>query len=127
MTFTRGEATLDYEQLKDVLFGMKQNKIHTAIETNGTSLHLAELLPYIDYLIMDFKHYDSEILRKYTGVGNEQIKQNYEMICGLNRQYHVRIPLINHFNTDNPKEFAKYFSDYSSDNVFFEFLKYHEF
>ena len=32
VTFTGGEATLDYEQLKDVLFGMKQNKIH--IEPN---------------------------------------------------------------------------------------------
>lgn len=127
VTFTGGETTLDYIGLKTVLCGLKENGINTAIETNGTSPHLKELLPYIDYLIMDFKHYDDDMLKKYTGVGTEQIKKNYEMVCKSGRQYHVRIPLINHFNTDNPNMFAQYFSSFSTENTVFEFLKYHEY
>ena len=127
VTFTGGEATLDYRGLKAALIALKQNGIHTAIETNGTSPHLVELLPYIDYLIMDFKHYDDETLEKYTGVNTKQIKANYEAICKSGRQYHVRIPLINHFNSQNPQKFAEYFSSFPTDNVVFEFLKYHEY
>ena len=127
VTFTGGEATLDFKHLLLVLKGLKENNINTTIETNGTSLHLKELLPYIDYLIMDFKHYDSEILKKYTGVGAEQIKKNFEMICKSGRQYHIRIPLIKHFNSERPECFAKYFSDFPTQNVVFEFLKYHEY
>lgn len=127
VTFTGGEATLDAGALLCALKGMKENAIHTAIETNGTSQHLMELLPYIDYLIMDFKHYDSDILKAYTGVGTQQIRKNYEEICASGRQYHVRVPLIKHFNAENPEGFAAYFSRFPTENTVFEFLKYHEY
>lgn len=127
VTFTGGEATVQADDLLDVLKGLKNNKIHTCIETNGTSPRLCEMLDYIDYLIMDFKHYDSHILKQYTGVGNEQIKKNFEMLCESGRQVHIRIPLINGINTDNPKGFAEYFSQYDTSNAVFEFLCYHEY
>lgn len=127
VTFTGGEATLQYLELLSVLRALKKEGIHTAIETNGTSQHLSELLEYIDYLIMDFKHFDSEILRKYTGLGNEMICQNYEMNCMSGRQQHIRIPLINGINTELPEEFAKYFSSFNNENTVFEFLPYHEY
>lgn len=127
VTFTGGEATAQTDDLLETLKRLKTNDIHTCIETNGTSPRLFELLEYIDYLIMDFKHYDSEALKKYTGVGNEQIKKNFEMLCKSGRQVHIRIPLINGVNTDNPKGFAEYFSQYNTSNIVFEFLCYHEY
>ena len=71
VTFTGGETTLDFAGLKAVLQGLKANGINTAIETNATSPQLKELLQYIDYLIMDFKHYDDDMLKKYTGMGTD--------------------------------------------------------
>lgn len=127
VTFTGGEATLQAEELKELLMGLKAEGIHTAIETNATSPRLKEMLPYIDYLIMDFKHYDSEVLKQFTGVGNEGIKANFEEICRMGRQVHVRIPLINGFNADNPEGFASYFGKQDTGNAFFEFLPYHEY
>ncbi len=127
VTFTGGEATIQYDELLMLLKMLKSEGIHTAIETNGTSQKLQQLLPYIDYLIMDFKHYDSEILRKYTGVGNEEIKKNFEENCKMGRQQHIRIPLINNFNTKNPQKFAEYFSKSDTSNTVFEFLLYHEY
>lgn len=127
VTFTGGESTLQHTELKELLVMLKGDNIHTCIETNGTSPKLTELLGYIDYLIMDFKHYDSDILKKYTGVGNEAVKNNFKEICKLGRQLHIRIPLINGINTDNPEEFAIYFSKFDTSNTVFEFLAYHEY
>ena len=127
VTFTGGEATLWHDELLSALKELKANGIHTAIETNGTSLKLSELLDFTDYLIMDFKHYDSEIHKKYVGVGNENVKLNFEKNCKTGRQQHIRIPLINGINSDSPQEFAKYFSGFNTENTVFEFLSYHEY
>lgn len=127
VTFTGGEATIQYAQLLPLLKSLKNENINTALETNGTSEHLPEILEFVDYLIMDFKHYDGETLKKYTGIGIEQIKKNYEYNCNIGRQQHIRIPLINGVNTDAPQEFAKYFSSFDTSNTVFEFLPYHEY
>lgn len=127
VTFTGGEATLQHDELLLLLQKLKNTGIHTALETNGTSKRLPELLEFVDYLIMDFKHYDDEVLKAYTGVGTWQIKKNYEYNCNSGRQQHIRIPLINGVNTDAPQEFATYFSSFDTSNTVFEFLPYHEY
>ena len=127
VTFTGGEASLQHAELIPLLKRLQENGIHTALETNATSPHLPEIARYIDYLIMDFKHHDSGELKKYTGVGNENIKKNFEHFCSIGRQLHVRIPLINHVNTADPEAFAQYFSAHNTKNVVFEFFSYHEY
>lgn len=127
VTFTGGEATLQHDELLETLIKLKDNGIHTALETNGTSKKLCRIAEYIDYLIMDFKHFDGRVLKKYTGLSNEVIKENYENFCKEGRQLHIRIPLINGINADNPTDFAEYFFKFNTENVVFEFLKYHEY
>lgn len=127
VTFTGGEATMQHTQLLELLKLLKNDNIHTCIETNGTSPRLSELLEYIDYLIMDFKHYDSNELKKYTGMQNEIIKMNFEKNCWSGRRQHIRIPLVNGINTGNPDGFAEYFSQFDTSNTVFEFLTYHEY
>ncbi len=127
VTFTGGEATIQFEELIEALKALKAENIHTAIETNGTSKRLNELLPFTDYLIMDFKHYDSDILKEYTGIGNENIKFNFEQNCKNKRQQHIRIPIINGINSEHPEKFAEYFSLFDTSNTVFEFLPYHEY
>ncbi len=127
ITFTGGEATLQHDELLVLLQKLKNAHIHTALETNGTSSNLFELLNFVDYLMMDFKHYDGEILKEFTGVDNKQIKKNYEYNCNCGRQQHIRIPLINGVNTKSPKKFAEYFSQFNTNNTVFEFLPYHEY
>ena len=127
VTFTGGEATLQYAELREALHRLQDAGIHTALETNATHEKLPELAEYIDYLIMDFKHDDSGVLREYTGVGNETVKRNFERFCADGRQLHVRIPLINEINADRPDSFAQYFAAHDTANVVFEFLAYHEY
>ena len=127
VTFTGGEPAMQYEELLTLLKLLKEENIHTAIETNGTSPHLQDLLPYIDYLMMDFKHFDSDILKQYTGVRNEMIKKNFEINCKSKRQQHIRIPLIRGINAEHPEGFAEYFSQFDTSRTVFEFLPYHEY
>jgi pyruvate formate lyase activating enzyme len=127
VTFTGGEATLQHKELLKALIGLKENGIHTAIETNGTSILLEELLPYIDWLIMDFKHFDGDVLKWYTGIDNTITKLNFEKNCKNRRQQHVRIPLINGFNADSPEKFIEYFKMHDTGTTTFELLPYHEY
>ena len=127
VTFTGGEATMQAEELMQLLEKLLEKHIHTAIETNGTSKHLLELSEYIDYLIMDFKHFDSRCLQSVTGVGNEQIRKNLAALCDSGRQLHIRIPLIAGFNAENPQGFVDCFRSLRTENVVFEFLPYHEY
>lgn len=127
VTFTGGEATVQYDELSELLKLLKKEKIHTAIETNGTSKKLLRLSRDVDYLIMDFKHYDADLHKLYTGTDNGIIKENFEKICNSGRQIHIRIPLINGINTAEPENFAEFFSKFNTNNVVFEFLSYHEY
>ena len=127
VTFTGGEATMQYAELAEVLYLLTINGIHTAIETNGSSPHLMEIQKHVDYFIMDFKHYDSDAFLRFTGVEIDRLLENYESLCALGRQLHIRIPLINNVNADAPEKFAEYLSGSDTKNVVFELLPYHEY
>ncbi len=129
VTFTGGEPTLQFEALKDILSKLKTCGINTAIETNGTNPRLPELFDFTDYLIMDFKHYSSEKLKEYTGVGNETVVANLAAAARSRNQLLLRIPLINGFNAsaDDAYEFAKILSPYMKDGFALEVLRYHEY
>ena len=107
VTFTGGEATAQSEALCEALKGLKNEGIDTAIETNGTFGHLVGLLPYIDRLMIDLKHPDSEKLRQVTGVGNGTTIKNIAAALSSGKDVLVRIPLINGFNND-PETFSRF-------------------
>lgn len=130
VTFTGGEASLQFQELKELLEHLKQCGIHTAIETNGTHVKLREYVRLIDYWMIDFKHPDSKKLKEITGIGNEQIKQNILQITS-EKEVHIRIPFIHGFNddADSLDGFLTYFSMLQDQKARFdvEILAYHEY
>lgn len=126
VTFTGGEATLQADELIELLKALNENNINTCIETNGSSPRLCEIAEYTDYLIVDMKHYDEGEHKKWTGALLGNVKQNIETLLSSGRQIHIRIPVINGVNV-NPKAFADYFVNLKTDNAVFEFLAYHEY
>lgn len=127
VTFTGGEATLQADALLRCLPRLQAHGIHTALETNATSPLLPVLSAHIDYLMMDFKHHDGEVLRRYTGMDDTAVRRNFECLCAEGRQLHVRIPLIHGINDDAPEAFAAYFAQHATSEVAFELLPYHEY
>ena len=126
VTFTGGEATLQADELIELLKLLNANNISTCIETNGSSPRLSEIAQYVDYLIVDMKHFDDAEHKKWTGAPLETVKHNIAALLASGRQMHVRIPVINGVNV-NPTAFAEFFAKQNTANAVFEFLAYHEY
>ena len=130
VTFTGGEVTMQFEALKELLTLLKQNDIHTCIETNGCHVRLPELFPLVDHLIMDCKHHDPEIHRKITGASCALTHQNLRLAIETGIHPAVRIPLIGGFNAsiEDARKFAALFRELGlPGNGTLELLAYHEY
>ena len=130
VTFTGGEVTLQFEAVKELLTLLKQNGIHTCIETNGCHVRLPELFPLVDHLIMDCKHHDPEIHRKVTGASCALTHQNLRLAIKAGMHPAVRIPLIGGFNAsqEDARKFAALFRELGLPGKgTLELLPYHEY
>ena len=126
VTFTGGEPTLQFDSLKKILTAVKNEGIGTAIETNGSHPKLCDLSGLIDYFIMDIKHPDDEIHKRFVAHSNAQTLKNLESLTASGRELHLRIPLINGVNTD-PEIFVKLFKSVDMSRCDIEVLPYHEY
>lgn len=129
VTFTGGEATVQFSALKELLTRLKALGINTALETNATDKRLLELFDSVDFLITDIKHYDSERHRMATGVSNSIITENIRCAAKKRTQLLIRIPLIKSFNCAEGDEigFANLLSELCTDSCSVELLRYHEY
>ena len=129
VTFTGGEPTLQFDDLKDALIKLKSVGINTCIENNGTSSRLFELFPFVDELIMDFKHYDNKVHTEIIGLDSSIIKKNIDLALEKHPDLLIRTVLISGFNTsdDDLKGFIDFFKGKNTQNARFEFLPYHEY
>ncbi len=126
VTFTGGEPTLQADELIYVLKEAQSVGINTAIENNGSSPRLCEISDYVDYMMVDIKHPDDDIHKKYVAHSNKMTVENLIKLSNMRDQLHVRIPLINHVNTD-PEPFAELFKRMNMTNTVVEILAYHEY
>lgn len=126
VTFTGGEVCMQAKELAELLKLLKSENIHTAIETNGSVYALKDISDYVDYLIVDFKHFDDDKHKEWVGASNLSVKDNLEYFFKTGRQIHIRIPVVKGVN-DSPEGFAEYFGGFDTSNAVFEFLAYHEY
>jgi len=77
---------------------LKKENIHICLETCGyynRETFNELLLPYLDLIYFDLKIFDSNLHKKYCGVSNEIILQNFEALIKNNDvEILPRIPLI---------------------------------
>ncbi len=126
VTFTGGEATLWGKELFGLFARLHENGISICLETNGTYGALIELAQYIDFLIMDIKHYSSQGYMYWTGNDGGSVYENFARLCSAGVPALIRIPLINNVNTD-ADEFLKLFGGFDCRSMTFEFIPYHEY
>ena len=95
VTASGGEPTHQPEFLKALLTRCQEAGLHTVLDTCGLVdwKTLEEILEYVDLVLFDLKHMDSEVHRKLTDVGNEIILKNLESMAKFSSVV-VRIPLI---------------------------------
>lgn len=104
VTFSGGEPLMQHDFLRSVLKRIPD--MHRAVETSGYASEdiFEEVLEHLDYVIMDFKIFDGELHRRYTGAGNTPILLNIKKLCSGNIPFVIRIPVIPGVN-DNEKNY----------------------
>ncbi len=95
VSISGGEALKQSRFVLNLLEQCKNEGLHTALDTSGFGpwKELEALLPFVDLLLFDLKHLDSNEHKRTTGVGNELILENLEK-ASLMIPVWLRIPLI---------------------------------
>ncbi len=133
VTLTGGEVTCQKSAVSDLLKKLKENNIHTCIETNASLADCDEIFSEVDYMIADFKSPSRDKLKSVTGADINTIKSNLLFRVKTGKPLLIRIPLINGFNNslEDAVSFADFFEklqkESHNDTLFFEILTYHEY
>lgn len=95
VTFSGGEPLTHPEFLFDCLERLK-GSVHTAIQTCGycSNETFRKAMSLADYFLYDIKLVDPQSHKRYTGVSNEMILQNYKLLCSSGKAFVTRTPLI---------------------------------
>ena len=133
VTLTGGEVTCQKLAVLNLIKELKENNVHTCIETNASLTDCNEIFSEVDYMIADFKSPFPDKSKAVTGADTSVIKRNLLYRAKTGKPLLVRIPLINNFN--NAKEDASAFADFfevlqkesNNEKLFFEILMYHEY
>lgn len=129
MTLTGGEATMQPALAEALLRLARAEFISTALETCGHTQWsvLERLLPYLDDILYDLKHLDSNLHRRFTGLGNELILFNLRQLVAHNAPVTIRVPLIPGFNLsgDSIRAIAEFVTELNGSVKGIDLLPYH--
>ncbi len=98
VTFSGGEPTLYLDYLEEVLEVLRGQGIHTVIQTCGhfaAEPFIKRILPLVDLVYFDLKLGEGKEHARYTGKGNNLIRQTFRMLSRRAKDKILpRIPLI---------------------------------
>ena len=133
VTLSGGDVLMQADAATNLLMVCKKDGINTAIETCGYAKQeaLLQVAEFTDLFLFDIKHLDSDKHFEFTGVHNEQILSNLQLL--LNRRYNVkvRMPLLKGVNDsqdeiENVVNFLMPYRDYKNFKGI-DLLPYHKF
>jgi pyruvate formate lyase activating enzyme len=101
VTFSGGEPLMQPAFLAEAIAACRAAGFHTAVETSGFGTRPAiEAAAHADLVLFDLKLYDDARHRRFTGVSNRVILDNFMHLAGRQTAVRVRIPLIPGINDD---------------------------
>ena len=129
VTLSGGEALVQWEFSLELLNALKNEGIHSAVETSGYAS--GEIFNKIneaaDLLLFDIKHYDNDSHLKGTGVHNELILSNLRSAVNRGKDLLVRLPVIPQYNNsiEDARGFAALFQSLGIKRL--QLLPFHQF
>ena len=126
VTISGGEPLAQGEFVIELAKKLKENDIHVSIDT---SLYcrkeiIEKISPYVDMFLVDAKAYYSETHLKLTGVDNNLINENMNLLQRLNKKVEIRIPYIPNVNSNEMNLIALRLKEYKN-IVGVKILPYH--
>lgn len=95
ITFSGGEPLSQSDFLLACL-QLLEGRTHRAVQTSGFAANkvFKQVIANCDYMLFDLKLMDSALHRRYTGVDNALILENYRALAASGLPFITRIPLI---------------------------------
>jgi pyruvate formate lyase activating enzyme len=103
LTLSGGEPMTQFQFAHDIAAAARALGIHTVLETSGlsTPYRYRLMLPVIDLFLFDYKATDPVRHEQLTGVSNELILSNLDMLYESGARIAVRCPLVPGINDDD--------------------------
>ncbi len=122
VTFSGGEPMAWKEELSRLVDMCRDEGIGCAVETS-LIYYDEEIFRKLDMVMADLKIWDSQTHKRYTGVGNERIIENFKRLDKLGVPIVVRTPVIPEIEQgiDHISEFVKGLENVKK----YELLPYH--
>ncbi len=101
LTLSGGEPLRQWRFARELAKAARANGIHVALDTSGYASWeaLSSVIQYVDLVLYDLKHIDSDLHRLHTGVPNRRILTNLEALLRDTKvSVWIRIPVIPGFN-----------------------------
>ncbi len=113
VTLSGGECLMQAEFCAELLKKLKENNIHTAVDTCGFVSKEAfdKVMPYTDIFLYDLKAFDEEVHIKCTGQSNEVILENLKYLDSCGKNIEIRIPYVPEFNHDQIEKIAEFLKE----------------
>lgn len=95
VTFSGGEPLMQPAFLAEAIEACRAAGLHTAVETSGFGSRTAlDIAARADLVLFDLKIFDDDRHRRYTGVSNRVILDNFARLTARHAGVRVRVPLI---------------------------------
>ena len=108
VTLSGGECLMQADFCTELLMRLKENGIHTAVDTCGfvSKNALDKVIPYTDVFLYDVKAYDEDVHIKCTGLSNKQILENLIYLDSIGKDIEIRIPYVPDYNDGQIEKIA---------------------
>lgn len=102
VTLSGGEPLIYAEFVEELLMKLKEENIHTAVDTCGYAdfKTIEKISKYTDLFLYDLKLIEDDKHILYTGVSNAIIIDNLRRLSITHNNIHLRLPLIEGINAD---------------------------
>jgi len=103
VTLSGGEPVMQIDCVEELLKRLKQENIHTAVDTSGIMpfKYYEQIYKYTDLFLFDIKLIDEEKHKKFTGLSNSIILDNLRKLSKIHNNINIRLPIIEGVNADD--------------------------
>ena len=110
ITLSGGECLMQADFCAALLKALKEEGIHTAVDTCGfvPRAALDKVIPYTDIFLYDIKAFDEDVHIQCTGKSNLQILENLQYLDAQGKVIEVRIPFVPGYNDDQIEKIAEF-------------------
>lgn len=127
-TLSGGECLCQADFCRELLKKLKENGIHTAVDTCGNVKReeFDKVIPYTDIFLYDLKAIDSDVHKKCTGSTNQLILENLKYIDDKGCKIEIRIPYVPGYNDGEIEKMGEFLKDFKNISKI-KVLHYHNF